>query len=92
MPTARLEGVDMLHEGDPAPDFELQNDTGETIKLSDLCAAKPVVLYFYPKDDTKATQCSSSAPRPAVTNHPGVPRSAGVCRSLQCVRSGALAP
>jgi peroxiredoxin len=81
----------VIEEGKPAPDFELQTDGGDTVKLSDL-RGRPVVLYFYPKDDTKATQCSSSAPRPAVTNHPGVPRSAGVCRSLQCVRSGALAP
>ena len=41
----------MVEEGKPAPDFELQSDTGETIRLSDL-HGKPVVLYFYPKDDT----------------------------------------
>ena len=41
----------MVEEGKPAPDFELQSDTGETVKLSDL-RGKPVVLYFYPKDDT----------------------------------------
>jgi thioredoxin-dependent peroxiredoxin len=41
----------VVEEGKPAPDFELQSDTGETIKLSDL-RGKPVVLYFYPKDDT----------------------------------------
>src|SRR5437016_199825 len=35
----------------PAPDFELASDTGETVKLSSL-RGKPVVLYFYPKDDT----------------------------------------
>ena len=41
----------MVEEGKPAPDFELQSDSGETVKLSDL-RGKPVVLYFYPKDDT----------------------------------------
>ncbi|HST25499.1 MAG TPA: thioredoxin-dependent thiol peroxidase [Gaiellaceae bacterium] len=41
----------MVEEGKPAPDFELTSDSGETVKLSDL-RGKPVVLYFYPKDDT----------------------------------------
>ena len=41
----------MIEEGKPAPDFELATDTGERIKLSDF-RGKPVVLYFYPKDDT----------------------------------------
>ena len=41
----------MIEEGKPAPDFELPTDSGETIKLSAL-RGKPVVLYFYPKDDT----------------------------------------
>ncbi len=41
----------MVAEGKPAPDFELESDSGETVKLSDL-RGKPVVLYFYPKDDT----------------------------------------
>ena len=41
----------MIEEGKPAPDFELESDNGETVKLSDL-RGKPVVLYFYPKDDT----------------------------------------
>ena len=41
----------MVEEGKPAPEFELRSDAGETVKLSDL-RGKPVVLYFYPKDDT----------------------------------------
>jgi peroxiredoxin Q/BCP len=41
----------VIEEGRPAPDFELQSDTGESVRLSDL-RGKPVVLYFYPKDDT----------------------------------------
>ena len=41
----------MVQEGKPAPEFELTSDAGETVKLSEL-RGKPVVLYFYPKDDT----------------------------------------
>jgi len=41
----------MLHEGDEAPDFELPTESGEKFRLSRL-KGKPLVLYFYPKDDT----------------------------------------
>jgi peroxiredoxin Q/BCP len=41
----------VLTEGQPAPDFELRSDTGETVRLSAL-RGTPVVLYFYPRDDT----------------------------------------
>ncbi len=41
----------MVEEGKPAPDFELKTDAGDSVKLSDF-RGKPVVLYFYPKDDT----------------------------------------
>ena len=41
----------MVEEGKPAPDFELPSDSGERVRLSSL-RGKPVVLYFYPKDDT----------------------------------------
>jgi peroxiredoxin Q/BCP len=37
--------------GDAAPDFELEGDGGSTISLSAL-RGSPVVVYFYPKDDT----------------------------------------
>ena len=37
--------------GDPAPDFPLPQDGGDPVTLSDLRPA-PVVLFFYPKDDT----------------------------------------
>src|SRR3989338_10894692 len=40
-----------LKEGDKAPDFELDDESGNKVKLSDL-RGKKVVLYFYPKDDT----------------------------------------
>ena len=48
----------MIEEGKPAPNFELQSDKGATVKLSDL-RGKPVVLYFYPKDDTPG--CTTEA-------------------------------
>ncbi len=37
--------------GSPAPDFTAQTQDGQTISLKSL-RGKPVVLYFYPKDDT----------------------------------------
>ena len=40
-----------IEEGEAAPDFTLADDNGRQVKLSDL-RGKPVVLYFYPKDDT----------------------------------------
>lgn len=40
-----------LSEGDHAPDFNLPTDASGTVSLSSF-AGKPVVLYFYPKDDT----------------------------------------
>ena len=48
----------MLAEGDPAPDFTLNSDSGDPVRLSDL-RGKPVVLYFYPKDDTPG--CTTQA-------------------------------
>ena len=44
----------MVTEGAPAPDFELPNGDGDTVRLSEL-RGRPVVLYFYPKDDTSVT-------------------------------------
>jgi thioredoxin-dependent peroxiredoxin len=40
-----------VEEGRKAPDFTAPTDGGNKLKLSDL-RGKPVVLYFYPKDDT----------------------------------------
>jgi peroxiredoxin Q/BCP len=47
-----------LKVGDKAPSFKLKNQDGETISLSDL-KGKPIVLYFYPKDDTSG--CTKEA-------------------------------
>jgi peroxiredoxin Q/BCP len=43
--------VAVIEEGKRAPDFTLASDSGEEVTLSAL-RGKPVVLYFYPKDDT----------------------------------------
>jgi peroxiredoxin Q/BCP len=48
----------MVEEGKEAPDFELASETGERVRLSDL-RGRPVVLYFYPKDDTPG--CTTQA-------------------------------
>ena len=45
-------------DGDKAPDFDLPTESGETLALSRL-KGKPVVLYFYPKDDTSG--CTAEA-------------------------------
>lgn len=42
---------DFLEPGQKAPAFTLTADDGSKVRLSDF-AGKPVVLYFYPKDDT----------------------------------------
>jgi peroxiredoxin Q/BCP len=48
----------VVEEGKEAPDFTLTSDTGEDVTLSDL-RGKPVVFYFYPKDDTPG--CTTQA-------------------------------
>jgi peroxiredoxin Q/BCP len=48
----------VVEEGKQAPEFELESDSGEKVKLSDL-RGKSVILYFYPKDDTPG--CTTEA-------------------------------
>ena len=48
----------MINEGDQAPDFTLQSDAGTDVTLSSL-RGRPVVLYFYPRDDTPG--CTTQA-------------------------------
>lgn len=48
----------MLDAGSTAPDFELNGDSGESIRLSRF-KGRPVVVYFYPKDDTSG--CTAEA-------------------------------
>ena len=48
----------MIEPGTKAPDFTLPRDGGGEVSLSDL-AGRPVVLYFYPRDDTSG--CTKEA-------------------------------
>jgi peroxiredoxin Q/BCP len=48
----------MIEPGQKAPAFSLKDQDGTTHKLSDY-AGRPVILYFYPKDDTPG--CTAEA-------------------------------
>src|SRR5262245_27019984 len=48
----------MVREGDPSPDIELATDDGKRLALASL-KGRPVVLYFYPRDDTPG--CTAEA-------------------------------
>jgi peroxiredoxin Q/BCP len=50
--------VDVVSEGDTAPEFTLTSDAGGRVSLADF-SGRPVVLYFYPKDDTPG--CTAQA-------------------------------
>ena len=41
-----------LHEGDRAPEFTLPAADGKTVSLAELEGKGPIVVFFYPKDDT----------------------------------------
>jgi peroxiredoxin Q/BCP len=48
----------MLSQGDQAPDFELPDQDGNPVRLTEL-RGQPVVVYFYPKADTPG--CTTQA-------------------------------
>jgi peroxiredoxin Q/BCP len=48
----------MIEQGQKAPGFEMLNQDGDAVKLSDL-RGQPVVIYFYPKADTPG--CTTQA-------------------------------
>ena len=52
--------MSLIDEGKKAPAFSLKDQTGKTHSLGDY-AGKPVVLYFYPKDDTPGCTTESCA-------------------------------
>ncbi len=45
--------------GDKAPDFTLSSQSGEQVRLHDRIGQGVVVLYFYPKDETRG--CTAEA-------------------------------
>jgi thioredoxin-dependent peroxiredoxin len=48
----RKDTKDSVCVGSKAPDFTLPSQSGEMVNLRDFLGQKPVVLFFYPKDDT----------------------------------------
>ncbi|WP_420578510.1 peroxiredoxin [Ekhidna sp.] len=48
----------MLHKGEPIPYLRLEDQDGKMVSFSDL-VGKPLVIYFYPKDNTKV--CTAQA-------------------------------
>jgi peroxiredoxin Q/BCP len=60
----------VVAEGSPAPEFELKTDEGETVRLSEL-RGKPVVLFFYPKDETRGCTIQACGLRDAWSDFDG---------------------
>jgi peroxiredoxin Q/BCP len=60
----------MIEAGQPAPDFTLLDQRGEPVTLSKL-RGTPVVLYFYPKDDTPGCTKEACAFRDAHVDYEG---------------------
>ena len=54
----------MVEEGKPAPSFTLPSDANEGVSLESF-RGRPVVLYFYPKDDTPGCTAQASGIRDA---------------------------
>jgi thioredoxin-dependent peroxiredoxin len=48
-----------VNVGDKAPDFTLPSNTGENVTLSQFLGKKNVVLFFYPKDESRG--CTKEA-------------------------------
>ena len=48
-----------IRAGDKAPDFTLPSQSGEQVRLYDRLGERVVVLYFYPRDDTRG--CTAEA-------------------------------
>jgi thioredoxin-dependent peroxiredoxin len=54
----------VIRVGEEAPDFTLQTHAGEPLSLASL-RGRPVVLYFYPEDDTETCTAQACALRDA---------------------------
>ena len=64
----------LVEEGSPAPDFTLTSDAGEQVSLESL-RGQPVVLYFYPRDDTPGCTTQACGIRDAWGDSSGQARS-----------------
>jgi peroxiredoxin Q/BCP len=60
-----------LSAGTAAPDFTLPTDGGGSLTLSEL-RGRPVILYFYPRDDTPGCTVEACAFRDNLLNFQGV--------------------
>ncbi|MFP6664787.1 MAG: peroxiredoxin, partial [Deltaproteobacteria bacterium] len=49
----------MVQEGEKAPDFSAETAEGTRLTLGDFVGKRPLILYFYPKDNT--TGCTKEA-------------------------------
>jgi peroxiredoxin Q/BCP len=58
----------MVETGAPAPDFTLPDQQGQGVTLSKL-KGSPIVLYFYPKDDTPGCTKEACAFRDAFAEY-----------------------
>jgi len=58
----------MVEAGKPAPEISLPDQNGKIVKLSKL-KGSPVVLYFYPKDDTSGCTKEACAFRDAISDY-----------------------
>lgn len=52
--------------GDKIPDFQLPDQDGNAVRAHDLLGKGPVVLYFYPKDETPGCTAQACAFRDAI--------------------------
>ena len=57
----------MLKEGDAAPNFAVQDDSGKTVRLTDF-RGHPLVVYFYPRADTPGCTIEACAFRDGITD------------------------
>ncbi len=74
----------MINTGDEAPDFELPDQDGRAVKLSDF-RGQPVVVYFYPKADTLGSYDSKALARDIAYRRPSARRSAAARASSMSV-------
>lgn len=58
----------MIEVGQAAPDFSLADQDGRAVSLSG-CKGSPIVLYFYPKDDTPGCTKEACAFRDAFAEY-----------------------